>query len=87
MQLTFAKNTPSKVSNKVITLCITDLILRNSSVSVLFLYDKEINCQKFKVALQQVLTLYSSRINFNGKTPYLNCADQGMNFEFVTRAC
>jgi len=87
MELIFANRAPSKVSKKVINLCITDLILRNSSVSVLFLYDKEINSQKFKVALQQVLTLYplySARINFNRKTPYLNCADQGMNFEFVT---
>ena len=89
MQLVFAREAQDKINEKIINLCITDLILRNSTVSVLFLYDKEINAQQFQEALQQVLALYpiySSRISFKGKTPYLNCANQGMNFEFITDA-
>ena len=70
-----------------INLCITDLVLRNSTVSVLFLYEKPIDSQQLENAFNEVLNLYPlylSRIKNHNKTPYLHCNNQGIDFESVS---
>ena len=55
MKLIVANN---KHIEQKVKLCITDLVLRNSTVSILFLYDKVIDSQLLQTAFQQVLNIY-----------------------------